>query len=88
MAKISIYGIEIDETCASYLNIVVKLASSGDSDDRETRRRALRNLGRNGCRDALFYLIEKYSSSGDSDERKVRRTAFEYLERLDSGEDI
>ena len=88
MAKIRIFNIEIDESCAAYLNIVVKHSASGDSDERETRRRALKNLAKNGCRDALFFLIEKYASSGDSDEREVRRLSFEYLEKLDSDQPI
>jgi len=88
MGTIVVFGIEVDERCAEYLRLVVKYASSGDSDEREVRRRALKNLTRNNCRKALMYLIERYASSGDSDEREVRRTAFDYLEKLDRGENI
>lgn len=83
MVEILIFGIEIDERCADYLQLVVKYARSGDSDAREVRRRALKNLANNNCRKALLYLIDRYATSGDSDEREVRRTAFDYLEGLD-----
>ena len=88
MGTIVIFGIEVDERCAEYLKLVVKYARSGDIDEREVRRRALRNLARNNCRRALVYLIERYARSGDIDEREVRRMAFEYLEKLDRGETI
>lgn len=83
MAIVVVFGVEIEESCAEYLRLVVKYAGSGDSDKREVRRRALRNLGRLGCRMALFYLIDTYSGSGDSDKREVRKMAFEILEHLD-----
>ena len=73
-------------SCEEYLDLVVRYARSGDSDEREVRRRALRNLGVNKCRKALLYLIERYARSGDSDEREVRRMAFDYLEKLDREE--
>ena len=60
--------------------LVVNYASSGDCDARKVRRRALKNLARNGCRKALIYLIDRYAKSGDCDEREVRRMAFDYLE--------
>jgi hypothetical protein len=54
---VEIYGIKMDSRCADLLNIVMKyaksgaltyivdkLATSGDSDARETRRRALELL--------------------------------------------
>ena len=83
MAKVTVFGFTVDERCGEYLELVVKYARSGDSDEREVRRRALQNLGRNGCRKALLYLIDRYARSGDSDEREVRRTAFDLLEELD-----
>jgi len=83
MVKIVVFGIEVDESCAEYLRLVVKYARSGDSDERAVRRRALKNLGRLGCKSALFYLIDKYARSGDSDEREVRRMSFEMLEKID-----
>jgi HEAT repeat protein len=83
MRTVVVFGIEVDESCADYLRLVVKYASSGDSDEREVRRRALQNLGRLGCKKALFHLVERYARSGDSDEREVRRIAFEQLEQLD-----
>ncbi len=86
MANIVVFGIEIDERCAEYLQLVVKYASSGDSDAREVRRQALVSLGRNHCRKALIYLIERYATSGDSDLREVRRLAFEALEMIENGE--
>ena len=88
MGTIVVFGIEIDERCAEYLQLVVKFACSGDRDEKEVRRRALRNLARNNCRKALLYLIERYAPSGDRDEKEVRRTAFDYLESLDRGESI
>ncbi|TKJ44006.1 hypothetical protein CEE36_02480 [candidate division TA06 bacterium B3_TA06] len=86
MATVVVFGIEVDERCAEYLQLVVKYARSGDSDARQVRRRALKNLGRNHCRRALIYLIDRYAKSGDSDEREVRSMAFEYLEMIDEGE--
>lgn len=83
MATVVVFGIEVEESCAEYLRLVVKYARSGDSDEREVRRRALRNLGRLGCKTALFYLIDKYARSSDSDEREVRKMAFEMLEDID-----
>ena len=83
MAIVVVFGIEVEESCADYLRLVVKYASSGDSDERSVRRRALRNLGRLGAKTALFYLIDKYASSGDCDEREVRKMAFEMLEEID-----
>lgn len=83
MATVVVFGIEIEESCADYLRLVVKYARSGDSDERDVRRRSLTNLGRLGCKPALFYLIDKYASSGDSDEREVRKLAFEMLEGMD-----
>jgi len=88
MKTFVVFGIEIDESAADYLQLVVKYARSGDGDARQVRRRALRNLARNGCRKALIYLIDKYAKSGDGDEREVRKMAFEYLEKLDAGESI
>ena len=88
MKTFVIFGIEIDESAADYLQLVVKYASSGDCDARQVRRRAIKNLARNGCRRALIYLIDRYAKSGDCDEREVRQQAFEYLEKLDSGECI
>lgn len=82
MATVVVFGVEVDESCAEYLRLVVKYSRSGDSDEREVRRHALRNLGRLGCKKALFYLIDRYARSGDSDEREVRRTAFEILEGM------
>lgn len=55
MRTVVVFGVEVDESCADYLRLVVKYASSSDSDEREVRRRALRNLGRLGCKKALFY---------------------------------
>ena len=83
MATVVVFGVEVDESCAEYLRLVVKYARSGDSDEREVRRRALKNLARLGCKAALFHLIDRYAKSGDSDEREVRRTAFELLEEMD-----
>jgi hypothetical protein len=88
MKTFAIFGVEIDESAADYLQLVVKYASSGDSDARQVRRRAIRNLARNGCRRALIYLIDRYAKSGDCDEREVRQQAFEYLEQIDTGECI
>ena len=73
-------------SCEEYLNLVVKYAGYGGTDEREVRRRALRNLGVNKCRKALLYLIEKYAGYGGTDEREVRRMAFDYLEKLDREE--
>jgi len=78
-----IFGIEIDDRCADYLKLVVNYASSGNSNEQEVRRRALRNLSTNNCRRALVYLIDRYASSGNSNEQEVRRKAFDYLEDLD-----
>ena len=83
MATVVVFGIEVDESCAEYLRLVVKYARSGDCDERQVRRRALKNLGRLGCKSALFYLVDKYARSGDCDEREVRRMAFEMLEEID-----
>lgn len=83
MASVVVFGIEVDESCAEYLRLVVKFARSGDGDEREVRRRALRNLGRLGCKTALLYLIKKYARTGDGDEREVRKMAFEMLEEID-----
>jgi hypothetical protein len=44
MAKITVFGIEIEDTCAQYLELVVKYATSGDSDEREVRRAAFEYL--------------------------------------------
>ncbi len=82
MATIVVFGIEIDESCADYLQLVVKYASSGDVDERETRRRALKALAQRGCRKALFYLVDRYASSGDVDKREVRRMALDYLDEM------
>ena len=83
MAIVVVFGIEVEESCAEYLRLVVKYAASGDCDKRDVRRRALKNLGRLGCKTALFYLIDKYSASGDCDKREVRRMAFEAIEEID-----
>ncbi len=72
-------------SCEEYLDLVVRYANSGDINEREVRRRAIRNLGVNKCRQALVYLIERYANSGDINEREVRRMAFDYLEKLDRG---
>jgi len=88
MGLIVVFDTEVEELGAPYLEIVVKHARSGDGDARETRRRALKQLGRLGCRRALAYLIDQYASSGDGDEREVRRTAFDYLETIDEGKRI
>ena len=83
MPMVIVFGIEVEESCAEYLRLVVKYARSGDMDERDVRRRALNNLGRLGAKTALFYLIEKYARSGDCDEREVRKMAFEMLEEID-----
>jgi hypothetical protein len=88
MKTFAIFGVEIDESAADYLQLVVKYASSSGCDARQVRRRAIRNLTRNGCRRALIYLIDRYAQSGDCDEREVRQQAFESLEKLDAGECI
>ena len=88
MKTFVVFGIEIDESAAEYVQLVVKYSSSGDCDARRVRRRALKNLARKGCRRALIYLIDRYAKSGDCDEREVRQQAFDYLERLDAGECI
>ena len=84
MRAFAVFGVEINDSAADYLQLVVKFASSGDCDARQVRRRALKNLARNGCRKSLIYLIDRYAKSGDCDEREVRRMAFDYLEKLDS----
>ena len=76
---IEVYGIQMDSRCAELLQIVMKYAKSGDSDARETRRRALEKLGENGCTEALAYIVDKLATSGDSDARETRRRALELL---------
>ncbi|HII95906.1 MAG: hypothetical protein A4E59_01474 [Syntrophorhabdus sp. PtaB.Bin027] len=66
-----------------YLRLVEKYANSADRDKRSVRRRALKNLAENDCREELLYLIDKYAGSGDCDEREVRSYAFDYLEEMD-----
>ncbi|MBN2129037.1 MAG: hypothetical protein JW741_06045 [Sedimentisphaerales bacterium] len=83
MATVVVFGVEVDESCAEYLRLVVKYASSADCDERQVRRRALKNLARLGCKSAMFHLIDRYASSGDCDEREVRRMSFELLEEMD-----
>ena len=72
-------GIEIDARCAELLRIVMKYATSGDSDARETRRRCLKKSGEYGCTGALAYIVDKLATSGDSDARETRRTALDML---------
>jgi len=72
-------GIEIDARCAELLRIVMKYATSGDSDARETRRKCLKKLGEHGCTGALSYIVDKLATSGDSDARETRRTALDML---------
>lgn len=72
-------GIEVDSRCAELLRIVMKYATSGDSDARETRRTALNKLGEYGCTEALAYIVDKLATSGDSDARETRRRALELL---------
>ena len=74
-----VFGIEIDVRCAELLRIVMKYASSGDSDERETRRAALKKLGEYGCTEALAYIVDHLAGSGDSDARETRRRAMELL---------
>jgi len=59
--------------------LVLKHATSGDCDARETRRTALAKLGEFGCRSELLRIADRFSSSGDSDAREVRRMALELL---------
>ena len=72
-------GIEIDARCAELLRIVMKYATSGDSDARETRRKCLNKLGEYGCFGALTYIVDKLATSGDSDARETRRKALDLL---------
>jgi hypothetical protein len=72
-------GVDLDERNAQLLGIVMKYATSGDSDARETRRAALKKLGESGCTAALTYIIDKLATSGDSDARETRRMAMEML---------
>ena len=72
-------GMEIDARCAELLRIVMKYATSGDSDARETRRRCLKKLGEYGCTAALSYIVDKLAKSGDSDARETRRMALDML---------
>ena len=72
-------GIEIDTRCAELLRIVMKYATSGDCDARETRRTALRKLGEYGCTDALAYIVDKLATSGDCDARETRRMALDMM---------
>ena len=86
MGLIMIFGIEVDERCAEYLQLAVKFVN-GWSDERVVARRAVKNLARNNCRKSLLFIISKYAN-GTSEERKLRDLAFDYLEKLDSGEEI
>ena len=82
MARITLVefgGIEVDVRCAELLKIVMKYATSGDCDARETRRRALRKLGEYGCTQALSYIVNKLATSGDCDARETRRKALEMM---------
>ena len=72
-------GIEIDARCAELLRIVMKYATSENSDTRETRRRCLKKLGEYGCTGALAYIVDKLATSGNSDARETRRTALAIL---------
>ena len=76
---IEVYGIKMDARCGELLRIVMKLAKSGDSDARETRRAALEKLGKYGCTKALAYVVDQLAKSGDSDARETRRRALELL---------
>lgn len=76
---VEIFGIKVDVRCAELLQIVMKYAYSGDSDARETRRKALEKLGEYGCTKALAYIVDKLATSGDSDARETRRRALELL---------
>jgi len=76
---VKVYGIKMDSRCADLLEIVMKYATSGDSDVRETRRAALEKLGEYGCHKALIYIVDKLAKSGDSDARETRRRALELL---------
>lgn len=88
MGTIIVFGIEIDERCADYLRLVVKYSWTNNDYEQGVRDRALRNLARNNCRKALLYLIDRYAGSNDDQRQYVKRTAFDYLERLDRGENI
>ena len=82
MANVTIVnfdGIEIDSRCADLLRIVMKYATSGDSDARETRRMCLKKIGEYDCSEALFYIVDKLATSGDSDARETRRAALDML---------
>jgi hypothetical protein len=72
-------GMEIDTRCAELLRIVMKYATSGDCDARETRRKALKKLGEYGCTTALSYIVDKLATSGDCDARETRRMALDML---------
>ncbi len=72
-------GIEADTRCAELLRIVMKYATSGDSDARETRRAALKKLGEYGYTEALAYIVDKLATSGDSDARETRRMALDMI---------
>ena len=72
-------GMEIDARCAELLRIVMKYATSGDCDARETRRNALRKLADYGCTMALTYIVDKLATSGDCDVRETRRMAMDLL---------
>jgi len=76
---VEIDGLELDVRCAELLRIVMKYATSGDSDARETRRKALKKLGEYGCITALSYIVDKLATSGDSDARETRRLALDML---------
>ena len=88
MGLIILFDTEVEELGAPLLQIVIKYARSGDTDARDTRRRALKQLGRLGCRRALLFLVDRFATSGDIDEREVRHTAFDYIEAIDSGKRI
>lgn len=76
---VEVFGIKVDSRCAELLKIVMKYATSGDSDARETRRAALEKLGKYGCTRALAYIVDELATSGDSDARETRRRAMELL---------
>ena len=75
MRTLVVFCVEVDKSCAHHLRLVVKCALNGASDE-SVRDRALRSLGKLGCKKVVFNLVERDAHSGDSDERKVRQLAF------------